>query len=355
MQFDEGQGTMSRREVDDVHRADEITETYLHLLETYKRDHKDLYTIMQGSASTKTDGEVLLCLEILDFPLSRVYQDALHLTRFVWRLAMQYVTGVRKQVTNPDWLMRRFEHHRFDNAYMQELALAKEQAERNMQQARGVTDRNTVCHVLTCFQPFDRNFEMNSRKYCSHHKGLALLNGLRHPTAKDHECYACHWWSMLGLKGHPAPGGHLFNTFETLRMPGWDIALQTDGIHWRLRRYCAEHVESGPDELIYIGKDNRHYVYRNEQGQQRKVPPNSFLHVNKRGIVDAWLHAEYRDPTVGEGARDSDKWRPVATKNKYEYLMHTLGWKVQEWRHPFCKPPKRGTGSEWDISGETGW
>ena len=184
-----------------------------------------------------------------------------------------------------------------------------------------------VCDVLTCFAPYGGT-TLNSRGYCTQHEGLALFTGLRHTSQ------ACHLWSMLGMKGKLGLiGGHRHNTMESLADPVQESTGQTDGVHWRVYRFCAPNMRHGPVTLI--GATPRQ-TYVNPAGQSLLVPPYSLCHFTFTGLVDAWLKAEYRDV--------DGNWVPVTTQARYTQLFKNTGWD-KGWlgEVTFCRGKQRNT------------
>jgi hypothetical protein len=295
VQWDEGDGTIDRWAVAQRERYVSILAMYRDALDVYERDHQNRYRAMKASTSVDTDDHVYTMLDHLGIIPSIFVSDVLHLVRHVWTCAMRRVPGEDPSITNFDRLLQRLDRGESREETVKEIARIKEKAEYRIRGEVVIEDDHVVpCEVLTCFNPRKRT--MNSREYCDQHWGVALFTGARHKSK------ACHLWSILGMKGDPTSGGHLYNTVETLYLPIVHRSAQSSGTHWRVQRYCAKSVMSAqqswsPPALTFVSTNNEGYKYITEKGNRLSVPPNSFCHVNRENnIVDAWLNATYRNP-----------------------------------------------------------
>jgi hypothetical protein len=226
---------------------------------------------------------------------------------------------------------------------LQDIATVK----RTYEQARATASPRAAvqsCSFLTCGRAGVEG--MNSRLYCRRHVGLALINGMRHV------CDACHLLSVLALKGDPTSGGHGHNTLLTLAVPLRDQGtLNRDRLNLRIRRFCVDR-ERGFGELRYQPSGGG--TYRTAAGQWRRVPPRAWCFFGRNGLVDAWIQVMYEDLRATPGT-----YLPVDTRERLEYVLHSLGWTGNEFaRFGFCPPlatnaPTGSWGADDDDGG--GW
>ena len=73
---------------------------------------------------------------------------------------------------------------------------------------------------------------------------------------------------------------------------------------------------------------------RGRAAMQAPPAPNTFCHYSPTGLVDAWIRAEFLDPST-------QTFRPMKTEQEYLYLMHKLGWTSGGGTDalPFCRKP----------------
>ena len=295
---------------------------YEHVWNWFRWSHPERHEALRSSASVETDPLVVAMLRDVGGggDLRTAQCDALQLVRYTWGLvAAHSASGVH--VPTPAAVM-----HRLRDApaadmkgVLRELASLKLAYEDTL-----ATTADNVCQYLPCTQPADVGVRLNSRGYCRRHIAAGILNGMRHV------CEACHLVSLLCLKGDPTVGGHLHNSAVTLVVPLHDAAAGGGGLNIRVRRHCAGTVrrwDGAPLRLV-----DGPATYLAPDGRPRAVPPNSWVHYNRNGLVDAWLHIEYRDLRTGV-------YRPVVTRERRDHLLTALGWD-DEWGNPlfgFCR------------------
>lgn len=171
-----------------------------------------------------------------------------------------------------------------------------------------------LCAVLTCAEK--GTFTLNSRPWCDKHKGVALLNAMRHTP----DCAACPYVGILALKG-AIDSGHL------------------KALHWHLTP-LVQNAYSGPSHLsrrffcsgdgcldLLRGSDavldfvytlrRPKWEYTTTSGQTLRVPQGSLVLADPDSRnpdapvrrAAAWIQLmptsehSFTDPTTGERVR----------------------------------------------------
>jgi hypothetical protein len=275
---------------------------------------------MKSATSTDTDGRVVDMMRTLGVKVHRVIRDGLLLGRIVWSKALS-------RVDLPEHLRYLYDVQ----LLLRELRKASKRTDAHMRQRlddilaakdlywHGQEDLlpDNVCAVLTCRRPGGSRAggsTMNSRYYCTQHRGLAVFNGLRHHN------YACMFWSMVGLKGDAGTGGHTHHLWARYQPVTGKGQTQTPLV--RIRRHCTRRLRerlTPVDLRFYPAGELRYASLRKTKRTLLPVPEGSWIHISgTTGLVDAWIQAELWD--FGSGT-----WQPATSTEELDRALQLAG------------------------------
>lgn len=184
---------------------------YARAVDRYMQEQPQGWNQLKNSTSLNTDGYVLHLLRYTGHHGPQFQRDVVALVRWVWTRAMHDTPGMPEAMNREQ--QRQWLRLRDPNAVMHDLVDERSpeyyQRVYRMKQHYLASNRNwrpcvthsgglsACCSVLTCWNPVHngKGLLLNSMHYCWPHRGLALINGLRH--SPESFCDMCAVWTVL--------------------------------------------------------------------------------------------------------------------------------------------------------------
>ena len=301
---------------------------------TYQTKHPVLYQKMVAARSVDTDHLVQRCLWSY-FEGSHTKAQALHwLENAALQCAQELWDIVYREVMNTSF-------HHFHCQCAQELSMDLQRELYEIKQ-NYLYNHNysayqwlngewaVTCEILDCNNP--ASFTMNSVMFCSIHRGLALLNGMRHG------CLNCRVYNLLGLKFSGGDEGHQRSNMHDMFLPLYDNAgkrLNVSG-----RRFCAPGVHFRPTDYNwrFVCPDcaTHRPVYWASKTDTFPVPFGAWYWM-QNNVVVAWIVLVIEvDDTDGVHWALVDEWDVVQDILSRVRTSRMSFWSQPNWTYYPC-------------------